>query len=160
MEREVAVWGEELWPREIRWQISQRAWLSASDDIPGVTCFLPLAVLPFAWGDKFFIRTSKHSNHVQELKMMALTINSLDGQENKHLPIDWSKKEITSEPLRLEFSAPVHSLWLRTESLDFGSLYVEWGRATLSLGAAVNWSSCNVEMEGLIETVLIFRLDG
>lgn len=56
----------------------------------------------------------------------------------KHLPIDWSKKEITSEPLRLEFSAPVHSLWLRTESLDFSSLYVESGRATLSLRAAVN----------------------
>lgn len=34
------------------------------------------------------------------------------------------KKESTSEPLRLEFSAPVHSLWLRTESLDFSSLYV------------------------------------
>jgi len=43
--------------------------------MPGVTCFLPLAVLPFAWGDKFFIRTSKHSNHVQELKN--------DGFDNK-----------------------------------------------------------------------------
>ena len=44
----------------------------------------------------------------------------------KHLTTDWSKKEMTSEPLRLEFSAVLHSLWLRTESLQaFVSVYVK-----------------------------------
>lgn len=157
---EFAVWREELWPSEIRWQISQRAWLSASDDTPCVTCFLPSADLPFAWGDKFFIQTSKHSDDVQKFQNDGFDNIPWMGQKIKHLPIDWSKKEITSEPLRLEFSALVHSLWLRTENLDFVSLYVKWERTTLSLRAAVSWDSGNVEMEGLIGTALIFRLDG